>query len=87
MRLSSNSCEILEYNLKKCFFNLLPNSEKKNGTLNLIFELMDMNLYEYIRAQKAYLSNIKVADLMAKLLKAIEYIHRYSSISTSIYIN
>lgn len=27
------------------------NSERKSGTLNLIFELMDMNLYELIRSK------------------------------------
>lgn len=48
---------------------------KKTGTLNLIFELMDMNLFEYIKNQKAYLKDEKIGNYMTQILKAIEHMH------------
>jgi renal tumor antigen len=51
-------------------------SDKRTGTLCLIFELMTMNLYEYIRGRQRLLSNDIVSKFMYQLLKALEYIHR-----------
>jgi renal tumor antigen len=57
--------------------NLLLFSDKRTGVLCLIFELMNMNLYEYIRGRQRLLSNETVCKFMYQLLKALEYIHRY----------
>lgn len=51
-------------------------SDKRTGILCLIFELMNMNLYEYIRGRQRLLSNETVCKFMYQLLKALEYIHR-----------
>lgn len=50
--------------------------DKKNGTLALICELMDMNLYEMIRGRRHYLSEAKVKNYMYQLCKAIDHMHR-----------
>lgn len=49
--------------------------DKRSGVLCLIFELMTMNLYEYIRGRQRLLSNEVVAKFMFQLLKALEYVH------------
>lgn len=50
--------------------------EKKKGRLSLIFELMDINLYQMIRKTNGYISNKKIIIFMYQLLKAIEHIHK-----------
>lgn len=52
--------------------------DKRSGTLCLIFELMTMNLYEYIRGRQRLLSSETVCKFMYQLLKALEYLHRHS---------
>lgn len=49
--------------------------ERKSGQLNLIFELMDQNLYELIRNQRSYFTNDKVQSYMHQLLKAVDVLH------------
>ncbi|CAF3454870.1 unnamed protein product, partial [Rotaria sp. Silwood2] len=51
--------------------------DKRTGVLCLIFELMNMNLYEYIRGRQRLLSSEIVCKFMYQLLKALEFIHRY----------
>lgn len=50
--------------------------EKKSGRLTLVFELMDMNLYMYIRKTNGYISDEKIIIYMYQLLKAIDHIHK-----------
>ena len=52
-------------------------SDKRTGVLCLIFELMNMNLYEYIRGRQRMLPSEIVCKFMYQLLKALEFIHRY----------
>ncbi|CAF4782146.1 unnamed protein product [Rotaria socialis] len=52
--------------------------DKRTGVLCLIFELMNMNLYEYIRGRQRILPSETVCKFMYQLLKALEYIHRHS---------
>ena len=68
---------------KSLVFGLFPSlslsdsfSDKRTGTLCLIFELMNMNLYEYIRGRQRMLSTEVICKFMYQLLKALEYIHR-----------
>ncbi|CAF0727477.1 unnamed protein product [Didymodactylos carnosus] len=51
--------------------------DKRSGCLCLIFELMTMNLYEYIRGRQRSLSNETVCKFMYQLLKALEYMHKH----------
>ncbi|PRP76403.1 hypothetical protein PROFUN_15257 [Planoprotostelium fungivorum] len=50
--------------------------DKPTGRLALVFELMDMNIYELIRGRKTYLQESKVKSYMYQLLKAIDHMHR-----------
>ncbi|KAK3093503.1 hypothetical protein FSP39_016537 [Pinctada imbricata] len=50
--------------------------DKKSGTLALICELMDMNIYELIRGKRHYLPERKVKHYMYQLLKSVEHMHR-----------
>jgi len=50
--------------------------DKKSGTLVLVCELMDMNVYEMIRGKKQFLPEDKVKALMYQLVKSIEHMHR-----------
>ncbi|CAF3385358.1 unnamed protein product [Rotaria sp. Silwood1] len=52
--------------------------DKRTGTLCLIFELMTMNLYEYIRGRQRLLPSETVCKFMYQLLKALEYLHKHS---------
>ncbi|CAF1299374.1 unnamed protein product [Adineta steineri] len=52
--------------------------DKRSGVLCLIFELMNLNLYEYIRGRQRLLSNETVCKFMYQLLKALEYLHRHT---------
>ena len=52
--------------------------EKKSGRLTLVFELMDMNLYMFIRKTNGYISNEKILVYMYQLLKAGDHIHKKS---------
>ncbi|XP_050407443.1 MAPK/MAK/MRK overlapping kinase [Patella vulgata] len=50
--------------------------DKKSGTLVLVCELMDMNIYELIRGKRHYLQEKKVKNYMYQLLKSIDHMHR-----------
>ena len=51
-------------------------SDRRTGTLALICELMDMNMYELIKDRRSYLSESKVKLYMYQLCKAIYHMHR-----------
>ena len=50
--------------------------DKKSGTLALIIELMDMNLYELIRGRRQYLPEKKCQNYIYQTLKALDHMHR-----------
>jgi len=50
--------------------------DKKTGTVALICELMDMNIYEMIRGRRHYLPEQKIKSYMYQLLKSIDHMHR-----------
>lgn len=50
--------------------------DKPTGRLALVFELMDMNIYELIRGRKTYLPEAKVKNFMWMLLKSMHHMHR-----------
>ncbi|XP_055497106.1 MAPK/MAK/MRK overlapping kinase-like isoform X9 [Leucoraja erinacea] len=51
-------------------------SDKKSGSLALICELMDMNIYELIRGRRHPLSENKIKSYMYQLCKSLDYMHR-----------
>lgn len=50
--------------------------DEPTGRLALVFEIMEMNLYEAIKGRQNYLPETKVKNYMYQLLKAIEHMHR-----------
>ncbi|CAF1153871.1 unnamed protein product [Adineta ricciae] len=52
--------------------------DKRSGVLCLIFELMNINLYEYIRGRQRLLSSEIVCKFMYQLIKALEFLHRHT---------
>jgi len=50
--------------------------DEPTGRLALVFELMDINMYELIKDRKTYLPQNKVKHHMYQLFKAIEAMHR-----------
>jgi renal tumor antigen len=54
--------------------------DRRTGSLALVCELLDCNVYEFIRGRKHYLPETQVKRLMYQLCKAIEFMHRSQSI-------
>eukprot|EP00967_Tisochrysis_lutea_P141028 scaffold258429_cov31-Tisochrysis_lutea.AAC.2 len=50
--------------------------DQPTGRLALVFELMDMNIYELIRGRRQYLPEPKVKAYMYQLLKSMDHMHR-----------
>eukprot|EP00747_Dinoflagellata_sp_TGD_P094302 gnl/TRDRNA2_/TRDRNA2_166063_c1_seq1.p1 gnl/TRDRNA2_/TRDRNA2_166063_c1~~gnl/TRDRNA2_/TRDRNA2_166063_c1_seq1.p1 ORF type:complete len:576 (-),score=118.15 gnl/TRDRNA2_/TRDRNA2_166063_c1_seq1:238-1965(-) len=50
--------------------------DEPTGRLALVFELMDMNLYEAIKGRRHYLPEQKVRQYMFGLLSALDHMHR-----------
>nr|KAG5702128.1 hypothetical protein BaRGS_010394 [Batillaria attramentaria] len=50
--------------------------EKKSGTLVLICELMDMNIYELIRGKKQFIPENMCKKFMYQLVKSVDHMHR-----------
>ncbi|KAK2157235.1 hypothetical protein LSH36_195g07021 [Paralvinella palmiformis] len=50
--------------------------DKRSGTLVLICELMDMNIYELIRGRRHYVEESTVRKFMYDLCKSLEHMHR-----------
>ncbi|XP_036061777.1 MAPK/MAK/MRK overlapping kinase isoform X7 [Onychomys torridus] len=51
-------------------------SDRKSGSLALICELMDMNIYELIRGRRHPLSEKKIMNYMYQLCKSLDHMHR-----------
>ena len=50
--------------------------DQPTGRLALVFELMEMNIYELIRGRRHYLSESRVRNFMYQLIKAMDHMHR-----------
>lgn len=50
--------------------------DRSTGRLALVFELMEMNIYELIRGRRQYLAEDKVLHYMYQLMKGIDHMHR-----------
>jgi len=50
--------------------------DEPTGRLALVFELMDLNLYELIKDRKTYLPQSKVKYYMYQLFKAVDVLHK-----------
>ncbi|XP_068253486.1 MAPK/MAK/MRK overlapping kinase [Nyctibius grandis] len=50
--------------------------DKKAGSLSLICELMDMNIYELIKGRRKPLPEKKIKNYMYQLCNSLDYIHR-----------
>lgn len=51
--------------------------DEPTGRLALVFELMDMNMYEAIRGRRHYVPEHKVQSYVYQLLKALDHMHRH----------
>lgn len=51
-------------------------SDQPTGRLALVFELMEMNIYELIRGRRQPLSEERVKMFMYQLLKSVDHMHR-----------
>ncbi|OMJ74380.1 hypothetical protein SteCoe_26705 [Stentor coeruleus] len=49
--------------------------DEPTGRLALVFELMDLNMYEWIKNRKSHLPESKIKNYIFQLLKAIEHTH------------
>jgi renal tumor antigen len=52
-------------------------SDQPTGRLALVFDLMDMNIYELIRGRRHYLSEDFVRSYMYQLMKSLDHMHRH----------
>lgn len=50
-------------------------SEQPNGTLYLISELFDMNLYEYVKDRKRHLSEARCKHFLYQMVKGLHHLH------------
>lgn len=50
--------------------------DRSTGRLALVFELMEMNIYELIRGRRQYLAEDKILHYMYQLMKGIDHMHR-----------
>jgi renal tumor antigen len=50
--------------------------DQPTGRLALVFELMDMNIYELIKGRTEYLGEDRVKNYMYQLLKAVDHMHK-----------
>ena len=50
--------------------------DQPTGRLALVFELMDMNIYELIRGRRHYVSEERVQAYMYQLVKSMDHMHR-----------
>lgn len=50
--------------------------DQPTGRLALVFELMDVNLYEMIRGRRQHLSGLLVRSYMRQLLAALDHMHK-----------
>ncbi|KAG0582950.1 hypothetical protein KC19_3G097300 [Ceratodon purpureus] len=50
--------------------------DQPTGRLALVFELMDMNIYELIRGRRNYVAEDRIKSYMYQLMKAMDHMHR-----------
>jgi len=50
--------------------------DQPTGRLALVFELMDMNIYELIRGRRHYVAEERVKNYMYQLMRAMDHMHR-----------
>jgi renal tumor antigen len=50
--------------------------DQPTGRLALVFELMDMNVYELIRGRRHYVAEDRVVAYMYQLMKSMDHMHR-----------
>ena len=50
--------------------------DEPTGRLALVFELMDMNMYEAIKGKRTPLPESRVKQMMYQVLKSIDHMHR-----------
>ncbi|KAJ7531743.1 hypothetical protein O6H91_14G057200 [Diphasiastrum complanatum] len=50
--------------------------DQPTGRLALVFELMDMNIYEIIRGRRTYVVEERIKNYMYQLMKAMDHMHR-----------
>ena len=65
-----------DFSLTNFAFSLFAYSDEPTGRLALVFELMDMNMYEAIKGRRHYLPEARVKYYMYQVLKAIDHMHR-----------
>jgi renal tumor antigen len=51
--------------------------DKPTGRLALVFELMEMNIYELIRGRRHYLPEEMILNYMFQLAKSLDHMHRH----------
>jgi renal tumor antigen len=51
--------------------------DKPTGRLALVFELMEMNIYELIRGRRHYLPEDMILNYMFQLAKSLDHMHRH----------
>ena len=56
-------------------YSFCINSDEPTGRLALVFELMDMNMYEAIKDRKHYLPEDEAKTYIYQLLKALDLMH------------
>ena len=50
--------------------------DRSTGRLALVFELMEMNIYELIRGRRQYLAEDKILHYMYQLMKGLDHMHK-----------
>eukprot|EP00955_Chlamydomonas_euryale_P097816 365103-Chlamydomonas_euryale.AAC.2 len=50
--------------------------DQPTGRLALVFELMDMNIYELIRGRRHYVAEDRIKNYMYQLMKSMDHMHR-----------
>ena len=50
--------------------------DRSTGRLALVFELMDMNIYEMIRGRRQYIAEDKILHFMYQMIKGVDHMHR-----------
>lgn len=67
---------MFEEELLLIFLMICIHSDEPTGRLALVFELMDMNMYEAIKGRRHYLPEQRVKYYMYQVLKSIDHMHR-----------
>jgi len=50
--------------------------DQPTGRLALVFELMDMNIYELIRGRRHYVAEDRIKNYMYQLMRSMDHMHR-----------